>query len=57
MAKESGKKSFFDLFKVKDLDDDEFDDDLFDDDDDDDDDYVKPSKNKSKSSYNRRYIF
>lgn len=53
MAKESGKKSFFDLFKVKDLDDDEFDDDLFDDDDDDDDDYVKPSKNKSKSSYNK----
>lgn len=36
MAKESGKKSFLDFFKVKDLDDDdEFDDDLFDDDDDD----------------------
>ncbi len=52
MAKESGKKSFLDFFKVKDLDDDEFDDDLFDDDDDDDD-YVKPSRNKSKSSYNK----
>ena len=30
MAKEAGKKSFLDFFKVKDLDDDdEFDDDLF----------------------------
>ncbi|MCM1272142.1 MAG: cell division protein SepF [Clostridium sp.] len=38
MAKEAGKKSFLDFFKMKDLDDDEFDDDLFDDDDDDDDD-------------------
>lgn len=55
MAKESGKKSFFDFFKVKDLDDDEFDDDLFDDDDDDDDDddYVRPSRNKSKSTYSK----
>lgn len=47
MAKESGKKSFLDFFKMKDLDDDEFDDDLFDDDDDDDDDdYERPSKSK-----------
>ncbi len=39
MAKQTGKKSFLDFFKMKDLDDDdEFDDDLFDDDDDDDDD-------------------
>ena len=49
MAKDAGKKSFLDFFKVKNIDDDEdeFDDDLFDDDDyddDDDDDYedVKP---------------
>lgn len=57
MAKEAGKKSFLDFFKMKDLDDDEFDDDLFDDDDDDDDedDYVppKPSK-KSQASGSRR---
>jgi cell division inhibitor SepF len=38
MAKESGKKSFLDFFKGKDIDDDEFDDDLLDDDDFDDDD-------------------
>lgn len=56
MAKESGKKSFLDFFKMKDLDDDdEFDDDLFDDDDDDDDydDYVKSRSTKSKSSFGR----
>lgn len=52
MAKESGKKSFLDFFKIKDLDDDdEFDDDLFDDDDDDDDDYVRPARNKAKQSF------
>ena len=43
MAKDAGKKSFLDFFKVKNIDDDddEFDDDLFDEDDydDDDDDY------------------
>ena len=35
MAKDAGKKSFLDFFKVKNIDDDEdeFDDDLFDDDD------------------------
>lgn len=45
MAKEAGKKSFLDWFKMKDLDDDdEFDDDLFDDDDDDDDDDYVPRK-------------
>jgi len=40
MAKDAGKKSFLDFFKVKNIDDDEdeFDDDLFDDDDYDDDD-------------------
>lgn len=55
MAKESNKKSFLDFFKMKDLDDSEFDDDLFDDDDDDDDEeeYIKPSRNKSKTSYNK----
>lgn len=58
MAKEAGKKSFLDFFKMKDLDDDEFDDDLFDDDDDDedeDDDYVpaKPAK-KSQNIGSRR---
>lgn len=57
MAKDAGKKSFLDFFKVKNIDDDEdeFDDDLFDDDDyddDDDDDYedVKPRASKSKPS-------
>lgn len=56
MAKEAGKKSFLDFFKMKDLDDDEFDDDLFDDDDDDDDDddYVPPKSKKSQSSASRR---
>lgn len=52
MAKESGKKSFLDFFKVKELDEDEFDDDLFDDEEDDEDedeeDYapVRPARNK-----------
>lgn len=58
MAKETGKKSLLDFFKVKDIDeDDEFDDDLFDDDDeyedddydDYDDDYVKPAKKKQSA--------
>lgn len=55
MAKESGKKSFLDFFKMKDLDDDEFEDDLFDDEDDDDyDDYGKTSRNsKSKLAFGR----
>ena len=55
MAKESGKKSFLDFFKMKDLDDDEFDDDLFDDDDDDDDDdgYERPRSSKSRASFGR----
>ena len=55
MAKESGKKSFLDFFKMKDLDDDEFDDDLFDDEDDDDDDeeYEKPRSSKSRASFGR----
>lgn len=59
MAKDAGKKSFLDFFKVKNIDDDddEFDDDLFDDDDydDDDDDYddVKPSRVKSKPSFGK----
>ena len=55
MAKDGGKKSFLDYFKMKNTEDeeDEFDDDLFDDDDyddDDDDDYdfVKPTRGKSK---------
>lgn len=62
MAKQAGKKSFLDFFKMKDLDDDdEFDDDLFDDDDDDDDDeddYVvrrnnrrQPQQTQASSSY------
>ncbi len=66
MAKESGKKSFLDFFKMKELDEDEFDDDLFDEDEDedeDDEDYapVRPSKNKkqgakrTQSSYNGGY--
>lgn len=50
MAKEAGKKSFLDFFKMKDLDDDEFDDDLFDDDDDDDDDDYYSSKSTKKGS-------
>ena len=61
MAKDAGKKSFLDFFKVKNIDDDEdeFDDDLFDDDDyddDDDDDYedVKPRASKSKPSFQIR---
>ena len=61
MAKDAGKKSFLDFFKVKNIDDDEdeFEDDLFDDDDyddDDDDDYedVKPSRTaKAKSSFGK----
>lgn len=54
MARDAGKKSFLDFFKMKDLDDDEFDDDLFDDDDDDDDDddevYVPRSRAGRTSS-------
>ncbi|MBE5952861.1 MAG: cell division protein SepF [Lachnospiraceae bacterium] len=55
MAKESGKKSFLDFFKMKELDEDEFDDDLFDDDDDDDDEddeytSVRPTRNKKTGS-------
>ncbi len=61
MAKDAGKKSFLDFFKVKNIDDteDEFDDDLFDDDDyddddDDDEDYVRPSRSsKTKSSFSK----
>lgn len=61
MAKDAGKKSFLDFFKVKNIDDDEdeFEDDLFDDDDyddDDDDDYedVKPSRTaKAKPSFGK----
>ncbi len=53
MPKETGKKSFLDFFKMKDLDD-EFEDDLFDDDDeDDDDDYIAPSKPKAKPSFGK----
>lgn len=56
MAKEAGKKSFLDLFKIKELDDDdEFDDDLFDDDDDDDD-YESPREKKAKSSFSRNSV-
>ncbi len=61
MAKETGKKSFLDFFKMKDLDEDEFDDDLFDDDEDDDDEdeyssrgssrYNKNSSQRGSSSY------
>ena len=55
MAKEAGKKSFLDFFKMKELDEDEFDDDLFDEedeDDEDDEDYtpVRPSRNKKTSN-------
>lgn len=61
MAKDAGKKSFLDFFKVKNIDDDEdeFEDDLFDDDDyddDDDDDYedVKQSRTaKAKPSFGK----
>lgn len=61
MAKDAGKKSFLDFFKVKNIDDDEdeFEDDLFDDDDyddDDDDDYedVRPARTaKAKSSFGK----
>lgn len=54
MAKQTGKKSFLDFFKMKDLDDDEFDDDLFDDDEDDDeDDYVtRRSNNRVRQAQN-----
>lgn len=59
MAKESGKKSFLDFFKVKELDEDEFDDDLFDDDDEDDEeeDYapVKPQRNKKPAVKKQGY--
>lgn len=58
MAKDAGKRSFLDFFKMKDLDDDEFDDDLFDDededDDDDDDEYVPRSRNKSNKASVRK---
>lgn len=62
MAKDAGKKSFLDFFKVKNIDDeeDEFDDDLFDDDDydddddEDDEDYVKPSRQtKARASFGK----
>lgn len=62
MAKDAGKKSFLDFFKVKNIDDeeDEFDDDLFDDDDydddddEDDEDYVKPSRPaKARASFGK----
>lgn len=53
MAKDTGKKSFLDFFKMKDLDDDEFEDDLFDDDDDDDDDEDDYPKKKSGSLFSR----
>lgn len=52
MAKEAGKRSFLDFFKMKDLDDDdEFDDDLFDDDDDDDDDddYIPKARTRTRT--------
>lgn len=52
MARETGKKSFLDFFKMKELDEDEFDDDLFDEDDEDEEeDYVpvRPSKNKKQT--------
>ncbi len=55
MAKETGKKSFLDFFKMKELDEDEFDDDLFDEDEDEDeddeDDYtpVRSSRNKKQA--------
>ncbi len=51
MAKEAGKKSFLDFFKMKELDEDEFDDDLFDEDEDDDEDDYTPVRNtKSNKS-------
>lgn len=60
MARDAGKKSFLDFFKMKDLDDDEFDDDLFDDDEDDDDDddeYIPRSRagKSSPKSYSNTY--
>lgn len=57
MAKESGKKSFLDFFKVKELDEDEFDDDLFDEDDDDEDDeddYAPVKPQRSKKTANKK---
>ena len=57
MAKESGKKSFLDFFKMKELDEDEFDDDLFDDDDDDDeddDDYTPVKSSRNKKTANKK---
>ena len=60
MAKDAGKKSFLDFFKVKNIDDDEdeFDDDLFDDDDydDDDDDDYEDVKPRARSSFCRRHM-
>lgn len=50
MSKDTGKKSFLDFFKMKDLDDDEYDDDLFDDDEEDDDDEEYRSKSKKSGS-------
>lgn len=58
MAKDAGKRSFLDFFKMKDLDDDEFDDDLFDDDDDDEDDeddYV-PARSRNKASVRKEPV-
>lgn len=54
MAKESGKKSFLDFFKMKELDDDEFDDDLFDEDEEDDDDEDNYTSSRSSSRYNNK---
>lgn len=51
MAREAGKKSILDIFKMKDLDD-EFDDDLFDDDDDFDDEEEYVPKSKKFSQFN-----
>lgn len=56
MARDTGKKSFLDFLKPRNLeDDDEFDDDLFDDDDDydDDDEYYDTPSRKNKSTYSR----
>lgn len=53
MARDNSKKSILDIFKVKDLDGDEFDDDLFDDDDDDDDYDMPPIRKKTGSFFNR----
>ncbi|MDD6327513.1 MAG: cell division protein SepF [Eubacteriales bacterium] len=58
MAKEAGKKSFLDFFKMKDLDDDEFDDDLFDDDDEDEDDYdYAPRRNRNNNRSNQKQVY